>query len=76
MPDIRRRWCYRLFTLNDSQHRGSPHRDGRYFDAGKADAASLCCLRFAPEDGLHPNDKGYELMASVAQTAIDKALGK
>jgi lysophospholipase L1-like esterase len=28
------------------------------------------------EDGLHPNPKGYELMAPVAQAAIDKALAK
>lgn len=27
-------------------------------------------------DGLHPNAKGYEAMASVAQAAIDKALGR
>jgi lysophospholipase L1-like esterase len=27
-------------------------------------------------DGLHPNDKGYELMAPVALAAIEKALGK
>jgi lysophospholipase L1-like esterase len=26
------------------------------------------------EDGLHPNAKGYELMAPVAETAISKAL--
>ena len=25
-------------------------------------------------DGLHPNAKGYELMAPVAETAIEKAL--
>ena len=25
-------------------------------------------------DGLHPNDKGYELLAPVAEAAIDKAL--
>jgi lysophospholipase L1-like esterase len=28
------------------------------------------------QDGLHPNDKGYELMAPVISAAIDKALGK
>jgi lysophospholipase L1-like esterase len=27
-------------------------------------------------DGLHPNDKGYELMAPVIAAAIDRALGK
>jgi predicted acyl esterase len=27
--------CCRLFTLDDPQQRGSPHRDGRYVDAGK-----------------------------------------
>lgn len=27
-------------------------------------------------DGLHPNDKGYELMAPVAAAAIQQALGK
>ena len=27
-------------------------------------------------DGLHPNDKGYDLMAPVAVGAIEKALGK
>jgi lysophospholipase L1-like esterase len=27
-------------------------------------------------DGLHPNDKGYELMAPVISAAIDKALAK
>jgi lysophospholipase L1-like esterase len=27
-------------------------------------------------DGLHPNDKGYELLAPVAAAAIEKALGK
>jgi lysophospholipase L1-like esterase len=27
-------------------------------------------------DGLHPNDKGYELMAPVAAAAIEKALAK
>ena len=26
------------------------------------------------EDGLHPNDRGYQLMAPVAQEAIDRAL--
>ena len=24
-------------------------------------------------DGLHPNDKGYALMAPIAEAAIDKA---
>jgi lysophospholipase L1-like esterase len=28
------------------------------------------------EDGLHPNAKGYEIMAPLAQQAIDQALGK
>jgi lysophospholipase L1-like esterase len=28
------------------------------------------------KDGLHPNDKGYELMAPVATAAIQQALGK
>ena len=27
-------------------------------------------------DGLHPNDKGYELLTPVASAAIEKALGK
>jgi lysophospholipase L1-like esterase len=27
-------------------------------------------------DGLHPNDKGYALMAPVAAAAIQQALGK
>jgi lysophospholipase L1-like esterase len=27
-------------------------------------------------DGLHPNDKGYQLMAPVATAAIQSALGK
>jgi lysophospholipase L1-like esterase len=27
-------------------------------------------------DGLHPNDKGYELLAPVAAAAIEKAVGK
>jgi lysophospholipase L1-like esterase len=27
-------------------------------------------------DGLHPNEKGYELMAPVAAAAIQQALGK
>jgi lysophospholipase L1-like esterase len=27
-------------------------------------------------DGLHPNDKGYELMVPVAVAAIEKAIGK
>jgi lysophospholipase L1-like esterase len=27
-------------------------------------------------DGLHPNDKGYELLAPVAAAAIEKAIGK
>jgi lysophospholipase L1-like esterase len=27
-------------------------------------------------DGLHPNDKGYELMAAVAAAAIEQALGR
>jgi lysophospholipase L1-like esterase len=27
-------------------------------------------------DGLHPNEKGYELMAPVAEAAIEKAIGK
>jgi lysophospholipase L1-like esterase len=27
-------------------------------------------------DGLHPNDKGYELMVPVAAAAIQQALGK
>jgi lysophospholipase L1-like esterase len=27
-------------------------------------------------DGLHPNDKGYALMAPVAEAAIGKALGR
>jgi lysophospholipase L1-like esterase len=27
-------------------------------------------------DGLHPNDKGYELLAPVASAAIQQALGK
>jgi lysophospholipase L1-like esterase len=26
------------------------------------------------EDGLHPNDKGYAIMATLAQKAIDQAL--
>jgi lysophospholipase L1-like esterase len=26
------------------------------------------------DDGLHPNLKGYELLAPVAQSAIEKAL--
>lgn len=28
------------------------------------------------DDGLHPNAKGYEIMAPLAQAAIDKTLGK
>ena len=28
------------------------------------------------EDGLHPNDEGYAIMAPLAQKAIDQALGK
>jgi len=28
------------------------------------------------DDGLHPNAKGYEIMAPLAQQAIDQALGK
>jgi hypothetical protein len=26
------------------------------------------------DDGLHPNDRGFALMAPVAEAAIDKAL--
>ena len=26
------------------------------------------------DDGLHPNDKGYAIMAPLAQKAIDQAL--
>jgi lysophospholipase L1-like esterase len=26
------------------------------------------------EDGLHPNDRGYALMGSVAEAAIERAL--
>jgi acyl-CoA thioesterase I len=26
------------------------------------------------DDGLHPNDRGYTLMAPVAEAAIEKAL--
>ncbi len=26
------------------------------------------------DDGLHPNEKGYALMAPVAESAIEKAL--
>ena len=28
------------------------------------------------DDGLHPNDRGYALMAPVAEAAIARALGK
>ena len=28
------------------------------------------------EDGLHPNDRGYALMAPVAEAAIERAIGK
>ena len=27
------------------------------------------------DDGLHPNDRGYSLMAPVAVAAIERALG-
>ena len=27
-------------------------------------------------DGLHPNAKGYEIMAPIAEAAIQKALGR
>jgi lysophospholipase L1-like esterase len=28
------------------------------------------------DDGLHPNDRGYALMAPVAEAAIAQAIGK
>jgi lysophospholipase L1-like esterase len=30
--------------------------------------------RALTEDGLHPNDAGYKIMAPLAQSAIDKTM--
>jgi len=43
-----------------------------YFSAMVDDKGLL--QRDVSEDGLHPNDKGYAVMAPLAQKAIDQAL--
>jgi lysophospholipase L1-like esterase len=43
-----------------------------YFDS-MVDGSGLL-KRDLSEDGLHPNDAGYKIMAPLAQSAIDKTM--
>ena len=45
-----------------------------YFDSVRDGAGFL--QKDLADDGLHPNAKGYRIMAPLAQTAIEETLGK
>jgi lysophospholipase L1-like esterase len=53
------------------------HRDVVYLDYFSATVDDKGFFRAEiTEDGLHPNAQGYEIMAPLAQKAIDQALGQ
>src|SRR5215472_2903863 len=61
------RWIKEYATRNNYIHLD-------YFSAMVDDKGLL--QRDLSEDGLHPNDKGYAVMAPLAQKAIDQALAE
>jgi lysophospholipase L1-like esterase len=69
MPEIHElnRWLQEYCRVN-----GHVYLD--YFNAMTDDAGFL--KKELAEDGLHPNAEGYRLMAPLASTGIEKALGQ
>ena len=64
-----------ILKLNDwlKQYAGKVHAGIADYYTATVDGSGMLKEGFS-NDGLHPNDKGYALMAPVAEAAIEKAL--
>ena len=67
----------KILALNQWIKAYAAEHDHVYLDYFRAMADDRGFLKKGlSEDGLHPNKAGYEVMAPLAQAAIDKALRK
>jgi lysophospholipase L1-like esterase len=65
----------RIKALNDWMRKYAADNDGVYLDYYSAMVDNKGLLKDElSEDGLHPNQKGYEIMAPLAEHAISSAL--
>ncbi len=75
VPQTTTRPMSRIQKLNDWMKAYAAAHDDTYLDyfSAMTDQSGLMRTELT-EDDLHPNAKGYEIMAPLAQAAIDKAL--
>lgn len=75
VPQTTARPMARIQKLNDWMKSYAAAHDDTYLDyfSAMTDQSGLMRTELT-EDDLHPNAKGYEIMAPLAQAAIDKAL--